>query len=92
MTMYVPFLRDPPHTNILKWQYFVPIQNGMPKNCSKDVTLVVDYMDDVFKKGTASEQLALKQKFGLEYLTHADDVMGYISSKSMYPGIKTDFL
>jgi hypothetical protein len=50
----------------------------MPKNCSKDVNLVVEYMDDVFTNGNADEQLALKQKFGLEYLEHADDVMGLV--------------
>jgi len=62
------------------WQYFAPIQEGMPKNCSKDVNLVVEYMDDVFTNGNADEQLALKQKFGLEYLEHADDVMGVIEN------------
>lgn len=50
----------------------------MPKNCSKDVSLVVDYMDSVFAKGTAAEKLSLKKMFGLEYLTHDDDVMGYV--------------
>jgi hypothetical protein len=48
----------------------------MPKNCSKDVSLVVDYMDDVFMHGTEAEKVKLKTMFGLEYLTHYDDVMG----------------
>jgi hypothetical protein len=47
----------------------------MAKNCSKDVNLVIEYMDDVFKNGNPYEQLALKTKFGLEYLEHANDVM-----------------
>lgn len=50
----------------------------MPKNCSKDVNLVIEYMDHVFTYGNESEQLALKKKFGLEYLKHGDDVMGYV--------------
>ena len=48
----------------------------MAKNCSKDVNLVIEYMDDVFTNGNADEQLALKTKFGLEYLEYANDVMG----------------
>ncbi len=51
----------------------------MPVNCSKDVSLVVDYMDKVFTTGTAEERLALKTQFGLEDLEHDDDVMGYVS-------------
>ncbi len=53
----------------------------MAKNCSKDVNLVIDYMDDVFTNGNASEQLALKKKFGLEYLEHGNDVMGQVLYK-----------
>ena len=61
-----------------KWQYFTPVQDGMPKNCSKDVNAVVDYMDYVFTHGTAYEQLVLKMRFGLEALEHGDDVMGWV--------------
>ena len=52
----------------------------MPANCSKDVTLVVDYMDDVLMHGSASEILALKTRFGLEALEHNDDFMAYVQS------------
>jgi len=52
----------------------------MAKNCSKDVNLVIEYMDDVFTNGNASEQLALKKKFSLEYLEHGNDVMGQVFS------------
>ncbi|PMD59013.1 uncharacterized protein K444DRAFT_531836 [Hyaloscypha bicolor E] len=62
------------------WQYFVPIQQGMPKNCSKDVNLVIEYMDYIFTHRNESDQLALKKKFGLEYLKHGDDVMGVIEN------------
>lgn len=50
----------------------------MPKNCSKDVGLVVEYMDHVFNTGTDDEKLALKTKFGLESIEHNDDVMAYV--------------
>ena len=50
----------------------------MPKNCSKDITAVVEYMDDVFMHGKESEKLALKAQFGLESLDHYDDVMDMI--------------
>jgi len=45
----------------------------MPKNCSTDVTLVIDYIDTVLQKGSAADKLALKTKFGLEALEHDDD-------------------
>ncbi|THW68098.1 serine carboxypeptidase [Aureobasidium pullulans] len=55
------------------WQYFVPIQQGMPKNCSSDVSLVIDHIDNILLNGTTSEITALKTKFGLEGLEHNDD-------------------
>jgi hypothetical protein len=50
----------------------------MPKNCSKDVSLVIDYMDNVFNRGTAAEKLALKTKFGLQSLAQPADVMSML--------------
>jgi hypothetical protein len=45
----------------------------MPKNCSTDISLVIDYMDKILTKGTPAEQFALKDKFGLGALKHNDD-------------------
>jgi len=45
----------------------------MPKNCSTDVTLVINHVDDVLKKGTAAQKLALKTMFGMEKLEHDAD-------------------
>nr|POE51727.1 putative extracellular serine carboxypeptidase [Quercus suber] len=59
------------------WAYFVPVQESMPKNCSKDVSLVVDYMDDILMHGSAAEVHDLKAKFGLENVTHNDDFMKF---------------
>nr|POF03037.1 putative extracellular serine carboxypeptidase [Quercus suber] len=62
------------------WAYFVPVQESMPKNCSKDVSLVVDYMDDILMHGSASEIDSLKAKFGLQNVTHNDDFMGALEN------------
>ena len=56
-----------------KWQYFYPIQQGMAKNCSTDVSLVIDHIDSVLTTGTADEIHALKDMFGLAGLEHNDD-------------------
>lgn len=55
------------------WEYFEPVQEGMPKNCSKDVSLVIDHVDSVLTTGSAEEQYELKATFGLEKLEHAAD-------------------
>ncbi|KAL1612112.1 hypothetical protein SLS60_000335 [Paraconiothyrium brasiliense] len=55
------------------WQYFLPVQQGMPANCSKDVSLVVDHVDAIGTNGTEEEQHALKDLFGLAGVTHFDD-------------------
>jgi hypothetical protein len=62
------------------WSYFLPIQQGMPKNCSKDVSLVIDYMDAVFTNGSAQEQHDLKALFQLDSLAHNDDVMAALEN------------
>jgi hypothetical protein len=55
------------------WQYFNPIQEGMPKNCSKDISLVIDHIDSIGMNGTKEQQKALQSMFGLEGLEHFDD-------------------
>ncbi|KAG9235889.1 putative serine protease K12H4.7 [Amylocarpus encephaloides] len=62
------------------WQYFTPVQEGMPKNCSKDISLVIDYMDKVFRGGKPAEKQALKDKFGLGALEHPEDVMAALEN------------
>ncbi|KAK0665427.1 putative serine protease [Cercophora samala] len=54
------------------WQYFVPVLEAMPKNCTKDVERVVVFADEVLGKGTEGEKEGLKQKFGLGGLTDED--------------------
>lgn len=50
----------------------------MPANCSKDVSLVIDYIDTVLTTGTEANKTALKSKFGLEGIEHDDDFAEYI--------------
>ena len=54
------------------WAYFYPVQEGMPKNCSTDISLVIDHVDSVFVTGTEDEKYALKDMFGLGPLQDAD--------------------
>ena len=54
------------------WQYFSPIQQGMPKNCSRDLSNVINYIDRTLTQGSRREQYDLKQKFGLESLQNDD--------------------
>lgn len=54
------------------WQYFSPIQQGMPKNCSRDLSTVISYIDKTLTRGSQREQYELKQKFGLGSLQNDD--------------------
>lgn len=45
----------------------------MAKNCSADVTLVINYIDNVLTTGTTAAKQALKDSFGLGALEHDDD-------------------
>ncbi|KAH7309745.1 endoprotease endo-Pro [Stachybotrys elegans] len=62
------------------WQYFQPIQQGMPQNCSKDFSAIIDHIDKVFTRGSTKEKVALKELFGVQELDHDDDAAQSISS------------
>jgi hypothetical protein len=53
----------------------------MPKNCSKDVSLVIDYMDKILMGKNETAKYELKKMFGLEALEHNDDFMGYVLNR-----------
>lgn len=44
----------------------------MPKNCSRDLSNVIQYIDKTLSKGSQREQYELKQKFGLGVLQNDD--------------------
>ncbi|KAI0019858.1 serine carboxypeptidase S28-domain-containing protein [Xylariomycetidae sp. FL0641] len=54
------------------WQYFVPVQEATPKNCSADLGAVIDYVDNTLLHGSPKEKYALKKKFMLTDLEDAD--------------------
>lgn len=55
------------------WQYFVPVEHGLPRNCSADVKRVVAYVDKVLSTGTTADIQTLKEHFGLGNLAHIED-------------------
>ncbi|KAM3083810.1 hypothetical protein ACMFMF_001174 [Clarireedia jacksonii] len=62
------------------WQYFYPVQDGMPKNCSADINRVINYMDNILIHGNATAKTALKKTFGLEGIKHDDDFMAVLEN------------
>ncbi|KAH8886065.1 endoprotease endo-Pro [Thozetella sp. PMI_491] len=62
------------------WQYFYPVQQGMPQNCSTDVSKVIDYVDGILKNGTADAKQAIKNKFGLGGVVHDGDFASALES------------
>ncbi|KAL2132698.1 hypothetical protein VTI74DRAFT_3461 [Chaetomium olivicolor] len=54
------------------WQYFVPVQEATPKNCSADVGAVINYVDLVLTFGTPKMKKDLKDKFLMGELEDAD--------------------
>ena len=59
--------------------YFLPTQEGMPKNCSKDISLVIDHMDSILTTGSRDEQYALKARFSMQDVAHNDDFMAALA-------------
>ncbi|KAG8892274.1 hypothetical protein FRB99_002838, partial [Tulasnella sp. 403] len=54
------------------WQYWEPVEEGMPKNCTSDLAASVNYIDGVLANGTPDQVTALKASFGLEALQNDD--------------------
>ncbi|MDF2435135.1 MAG: hypothetical protein JWP44_4766, partial [Mucilaginibacter sp.] len=54
------------------WQYFVPVMEAAPQNCTKDLTAVIEYIDAVLLHGSLKQKQKLKAKFMLDGLEDAD--------------------
>lgn len=54
------------------WEYWEPVEEGMPWNCSSDLKAAIEYMDDLMSSAEPREVISLKEKFGLEALTNDD--------------------
>lgn len=87
-TRILPLLKE--YTDFRQWQYFVPVQQGMPANCSKDVSKVIDYIDNVLRYGNESKKQEFKDQFGLGALEHDDDFARSALSKYDFPLEHTD--
>ncbi|KAK5992035.1 putative extracellular serine carboxypeptidase-like protein [Cladobotryum mycophilum] len=55
------------------WQYGVTVEQAMPKNCSADVTKVIDEVDRILLGRNETAKHELKDKFGLADVEHDDD-------------------
>jgi len=62
------------------WEWYVPIEAALPRNCSADVKAVVSYVDHVLSSASDDDILTLKGYFGLEMLDHHDDFAELIST------------
>ncbi|QKX63870.1 uncharacterized protein TRUGW13939_11041 [Talaromyces rugulosus] len=54
------------------WQYFVPIQNRLPKNCTTDLTNVISHIDSILSGSDENAKQTLKEKFQLGDLRDDD--------------------
>ena len=63
------------------WGYFDVIRQSMPQNCSADIQAVIAHVDQVFTSGTTSQINALKANWGMQEVTHLDDVAGACTSR-----------
>ncbi|KDN67486.1 putative serine carboxypeptidase S28 [Colletotrichum sublineola] len=80
------------------WSYFLPIQQGMPKNCSRDFERIIEHVDTVLTNGTKDEIHALKEKFAMQDVVHNDDFasalsgpLGFWQSIQQYSGYSDFF-
>ena len=54
------------------WEYFSPVLEATPANCTRDLRRVVEFVDGVLVNGGDGEKEALKGRFGLGGLTDED--------------------
>ena len=55
------------------YDYFTPIREYMPQNCSSDVQAVIAYLDQIYAENDTDAMQSLKEAFGLGNLSHIDD-------------------
>ncbi|KIO21856.1 hypothetical protein M407DRAFT_28566, partial [Tulasnella calospora MUT 4182] len=54
------------------WEYWEPVEQGMPWNCSSDLAAAMAYVDDILENGKARQVKRIKGMFGLESLLDDD--------------------
>ncbi|KAK0652468.1 putative serine peptidase [Cercophora newfieldiana] len=66
------------------WSYFLPIQRGMPQNCSNDLLRISAHVDSVLESKNETAIHHLKDMFGLAKVEYDDDfaiALGSITAK-----------
>lgn len=61
------------------WQYYLPIESAMPKNCSADWKLVMQHIDQVVLHGSAAEKKKLQKDMGADGFSD-EDLLAYAVS------------
>ncbi|KAG9043360.1 Thymus-specific serine protease, partial [Tulasnella sp. UAMH 9824] len=56
------------------WQYFKPIQKGMPESCMRSLTVAIKEVTEVLRHGSDCEKYKLKKSFGLWALEDDGDL------------------
>lgn len=59
------------------WAYFLPIQRGMPQNCSTDLLRISEHVDTVLESKNETAIHQLKDMFGLAKVEYNDDFAMY---------------
>jgi hypothetical protein len=73
------------------WRQSDSFLKAGPKNCTKDVAQVIDYIDSVLLNGSQKEIDALKASFGFQNLTHNDDFVNMLSADpELWLGLQFD--
>ncbi|XP_014562043.1 hypothetical protein COCVIDRAFT_11528 [Bipolaris victoriae FI3] len=67
------------HSELEYWRQSDSFLKAGPKNCTKDVAQVIDYIDSVLLNGSQKEIDVLKANFGLQNLTHNEDFVNTLS-------------
>ncbi|KAF4615694.1 hypothetical protein D9613_012558 [Agrocybe pediades] len=60
------------------WQYFEPIRQHMPQNCSADVEQVIKYVDSVAASGNRSAIAKLEDTFGLGSVESVEEFLEWM--------------
>ncbi|KAL0944488.1 extracellular serine carboxypeptidase 1 [Colletotrichum truncatum] len=62
------------------WQYFTPIEKGLPRGCAADIKLVIAKVDAELTRGDKTRIAAMKREFGLESVGDNGD-FGHVLSQ-----------
>ncbi|KAK0708905.1 serine carboxypeptidase S28-domain-containing protein [Apiosordaria backusii] len=76
------------------WQYFTPIWEGMPRNCSTDFQKITAHIDNVLEYGSDEEVKSLKEGFGMGDIKEKGDfasAVGFALAEWQYISITSTY-